>query len=736
MIRGGKFMYVRLLQVQISVLAMVAAMLPGSAQAQSEGPAPPAKPGTAPAKSSDTITVTGTRADVTTRADRLSFDMTKDLQAQAGGTLAEALRAVPGVEVNLEGQVSLRGDPGVKILVDGRESALFSGEGRANAINSMPAGQIERVEVITNPSAAMSPEGSGGIINLIMKKARKDTRYATIRGNVGGTDRYALSLNGVSSGSKLTLTGDLNFRRFNSEAQSIQDRTRTIPADTSHRESTLDQTSTGGTARAAVDYDFDSANRLSTELSYYKFATQIDSEERFDSSIATASYDRNSDVDIANDGLNGRVSWRRSFPGQEHELVTEASVLIGSFEREVDALLIPAAAPQVFEHFRNAAEWNYKGFKSEYKRPIGKDGSLNLGYNGSFNRAEWDYLGELGPTLAALVPVAAFTNQFNYGETIHAVFATYNFHIGKLEAMTGLRLEQVELDIDQVTDNLQVKNAYFRAYPTLHLGYDIGKSQKVRASYSRRIQRPQPQDLNPYTVYVDPLNRRRGNPFLRPQATDAFELSWQLRKGPAFYSLTAFYRDAKDGVTDIFTDIGGGVILTTRDNLATSRSIGVDAIANGKLTKTLTYNASATWQWQEIDPRVGGIAQKSDGTSVVVRGNLNWQPTPNDFFQVNGNYSGRQLLPQGYREPFGGLNLGYRRKVNDKLSLLATAQNVLDSNRFTTFFRTPTVTDRSRLIGAGRVFFVGATYTFGNTGGRPPRDQGFDFQQGGGAPQQ
>ena len=213
-------------------------------------------------------------------------------------------------------------------------------------------------------------------------------------------------------------------------------------------------------------------------------------------------------------------------------------------------------------------------------------------------------------------------------------------------------------------------------------------------------------------------------------------MSWQLRKGPAFYSLTAFYRDAKDGVTDIFTDIGGGVILTTRDNLATSRSIGVDAIANGKLTKTLTYNASATWQWQEIDPRVGGIAQKSDGTSVVVRGNLNWQPTPNDFFQVNGNYSGRQLLPQGYREPFGGLNLGYRRKVNDKLSLLATAQNVLDSNRFTTFFRTPTVTDRSRLIGAGRVFFVGATYTFGNTGGRPPRDQGFDFQQGGGAPQQ
>ena len=708
-------------------------MMPAGAQAQTGPQAPAAKPG-APDNKPGTITVTGTRADVTARADRLSFDVSKDLQVQTG-TLAEALRAVPGVEVDLEGQVSLRGDPGVKILVDGRESALFSGEGRANAINSMPAGHIERVEVLTTPSAAMSPEGSGGVINLIMKKARPDTRYATVRGNVGGEDRYALSVNAVHSGAKLTVTGDVNFRRFRTDAELIQDRTRSVPAETSLRVSDLDQTHTGGTARLGIDYDVDKANRLSTELSYYNFSTAIDSDETLDSSIATSSYDRDSDIDIASKGWNSRATWRRSFPGQEHELVTEASMLGGSFRREVDALLTPAAAPAVFEHFRNQAEWNYKGFKSEYKRPIGKDGSLNLGYNGNFNRTEWDYLGEQGPTLAALVPLAAFTNQFNYDETIHAAFATYNFHIGKLEAMAGLRLEQVELDIDQVTDNLQVENDYFRAYPTLHLGYDIGKSQKVRASYSRRIQRPQPQDLNPYTTYVDPLNRRRGNPFLRPQVTDSFELSWQLRKGPAFYSLTGFYRDAKDGVTDIFTDIGGGVILTTRDNLATSRSIGVEAIANGKLTKSLTYNASATYQWLEIDPRVGGIAQKSDGTNAVVRGNLNWQPTTKDFFQINGNYSGRQLLPQGYREPVGVLNLGYRRKVNDKLSLLLTAQNVLDSARFTTFFRTPTVTDRSKQIGAGRLFFVGATYTFGNTGGRPPRDQGFDFQQGG-APQQ
>jgi outer membrane receptor protein involved in Fe transport len=722
------------LHLQASILAIAAgAFLPAAALAQqapaSAQPAPPAD------KKPDPIVVTGTRADVNARADRLSFDVTKDLQVQTG-TLADAMRSVPGVEVDLEGRISLRGDPGVKILVDGRESALFSGEGRSNAVLTMPANQIERVEVITNPSAAMSPEGSGGVINLVMKKARPNTRYATLRGNIGGEDRYSLSVNGVSSGPKLTLTGDVSLRRFNADAEQRLDRVRTVPAETSRRTVDLDVLTKGHNARIAADYDFDKANRLTTEVNYYNFANGIDSDESFDSSIASSSYDRISETDITSKGGSGRLSWRKTFPGQEHELVSEVSTLLGRFNRDVGAEISPQGAPSLFEAFDYGGKWDWQSLKSEYKRPMGKDSSLNVGYNGNFNHNEFDYFGARGPSANSLAPVAAFTNQFQYDETIHAVFATYNFRIGKIEALTGLRLEQVELDINQITDNRQFENDYFRAYPTLHLGIDLSQTQKLRGSYSRRIQRPGPQDLNPYTVYIDPLNQRRGNPFLKPQVTDSFELSWQLRKGANFYSLTGFYRDAKDGVTDIFTDLGGGVILTTRDNLATSRSIGVDAIANGKLTNTMTYNASATYQSQQIDPRVGGVAQKSDGTTGTVRGNLNWQPTANDFFQLNGNYSGRQLLPQGYREPGGILNVGYRRKVNDKLSLLVTGQNMLDSARFRTVYRTPTTTEESRHKGTGRIIFLGATYTLGNTNGRPRREQGFDFQQGGSDPVQ
>ena len=134
-----------------------------------------------------------------------------------------------------------------------------------------------------------------------------------------------------------------------------------------------------------------------------------------------------------------------------------------------------------------------------------------------------------------MLPVPALTNSFDYDETIHALFGTYRFKLGKLETQAGLRLEQVDTRIDQITDDVQVENDYFRAYPTLHLGYELTKSQQLRGSYSRRIQRPSPQDLNPYVLYIDPLNLRQGNPLLKPEVTDSFELivADRARPGPS-----------------------------------------------------------------------------------------------------------------------------------------------------------------------------------------------------------
>ncbi len=729
-------------KIYSSILAVAASLMAtGFAQAQTP-PAQPARPapgaGAQPRTGGDKpgeIVVTGTRAEVIASPDRMSFNVANDLQAQTG-TVADALRAVPGIEVDLQGRVSLRGDPGVEIWIDGRPSALLRGDNRGDVLLSMPAGQIERVEVITNPSAAFSPEGSGGIINLVTKQVRKDARYGTVRASLGTPGAASISLNGTHSAGPLTLTGDAGYRRTTGEAEAEQLRSRLDPATgtflTSRLDSDLDTTNSFRNGRLGVEYDLDKKNRLSTELSYGRGTGEVRRTDEFVSQNPALSYGRDSDIELSQRGLNGRASWRRTLPGKDHEFVADLTAADLKLRRKVEAETIFSAAPQPsFEEIRNAINRTETGVKLDYKKPMGEDRSLNLGYQGNFARNDFDSSGARGPGLEALLPVPNLTNRFEYAQSIHAVFGTYRFELGKFDTQAGLRLEQVDTRIDQITDAVSFENDYFRAYPTLNFAYALAQGQQVRGSYSRRVQRPNPQDLNPYTIYLDPQNLRRGNPFLRPEVTDSFELGWNRRKAGTFYSLTGFYRRSRGGATDIISDVGGGVFLTTRANLATAQRAGVEAIANGKLSKTLSYNASGTLLWNQIDPRVGGISQSRSGITGNLRGNVDWQPTPKDFFQLNAFYSGKQLLPQGYRLGSGVLNLGYRRKVNDRLNLLLTAQNVLDSARQLTLFETETLRDRFKQRGLGRQFLLGLSYNLGDQGQRKRPEPNFEFQQGG-----
>ena len=715
-------------------LLACASSLAIAAQTATPAPAPAQRP--APAREPEgervrEVVVTGQQDATRTEADRTSYDVSKDLQVQSG-TLADALRAVPGVDVDLEGRVSLRGDSGVTVLIDGRPSALLRGESRGDALNSMPAGQIERVEVISNPSAAISPEGSGGVINLVTKRTRPNARFATVRGNLGTKGRGSLSVNGAISGAKLTLTGDAAYRRFRGEADSQLDRVRidsSGTAVTTQQDSQLNMAMSMRAARLAAEYSADAKNKLTAELSYRGGQQDVHREDASVSQLALADFDRVSDMTMKMDSVSGRAGWRRTLAGRGHELAIDFEIEQSSQRRRIDGVTDYAAAPTAFERISNEVDRTDREAKIDYKRPIGDEATLNLGYQGNFSDSDNDFRGARGPSADALTPVPALTNLFGFGQNVHAFFGTYQVNPGKFEAQLGLRAEQVELDIDQRTDGIRVERDYFKLYPTLHLGYELNAAEKLRASYSRRIQRPSAQEYNPYTVYIDPLNLRRGNPDLLPEVTDSFEASWQRRKGATFTSLTAFYRTSRGGVTDIVQDLGNGVFLNTRANLATSERVGVEAVANRRLTKTLSFNASATFLWNEIDPRQAGVATRRSGTTGTGRASLTWQPNDKDFVQLSGNYSGRQLIAQGYRLSGGMFNIGYRRKIDDKLSVTFTGQNILDTARQETVIDTPILRDRIRQSGVGPILFIGITRTFGSQSGRRRPEPAFEFDQ-------
>ncbi|GAW42158.1 Vitamin B12 transporter BtuB [Brevundimonas sp. SH203] len=733
----------------VLMVGVASVALPGAALAQSQTPAatqaqtPAAR--TAPAQSTPQqpasvgdVVVNARAADVRASIDSTSYSLANDLQAQTG-TLAEALRNVPSVEVDPDGNVSLRGDSNVTILVDGRPSTQFNGPSRGQMVQQIPAAQYARIEVMTNPSAAYSPEGSGGVINLITKPSvvrPTQTTTGSIRANVGDDGRYNIGGNVAHVNGKLTLSADVGLRHDGYVAETSRVRERLDAGSgrflQSRQSQNVDGASDSAYVRLSAEYNLDAKTQLVGELRHTDVDAGGDGVTLYEADSAAggigSAYRRAGDGRFQGQFSGATARVLRRFDDQGHEWTNEVRFDRNTFNFSSNSLVdqqIPAAADFI-EATANENHQDQWGVTSAYVRPLSDGGKLRLGYELQATLLQLDNGVERGASQATLTPDPLVSNRFDVDQVVHALYATYEKPFSeKLSAQFGLRLEQANLDLDQVTSGVKTSQDYFRAYPTGHLSYKLNDKDTLRASYSRRIQRPGPADLNPFLAYGDPQNYRSGNPNLQPQETDSFELNWQRRVQQTFYQATLYYRDTNKAFTQTTTDTGNGVFLTRPENLGSSTSTGLELVANGPLLPTLRYSASLNVYRQEID--AAGIvgAQDRSGDAVSGRLSLNWQATPKDFVQVTGIWSGDQLLAQGVREQSTLVNLGYRRKLNDAWSMQATIRDVFDDFGSTTTLTTPTFRERSEQSFGGRAAYIGLTWNFGGGQRRPEQ---FDFQ--------
>mgnify|MGYP000282924762 CR=1 FL=1 len=727
------------MRLKLALFVAATALSPAAGHAQTAPAAAAQAAPKAPARDAPTavegVTITSDSTATRTSIDSRSYSVTNDLAAKTG-SIADALRNVPSVEVDVRGNVSLRGDANVTIMIDGKPSNQFTGEGKGDALMSMPADQIDRVEVMTNPSAAFRPDGSAGIINLVTKKTMKPGTNGTFRFNADTQGRHNGGVSATRRNGKLTLSGDASYRRDTQDARQLIQR-ETLDATSgrflpSTQDADVDNTGGMVNLRGGADYDLDKQNRISGEARYRRIAFDSDIHETYSAQNAAGAtaraYVRDLDGEMTRDNAAVSADWRRQLKGADHLLTSHIEYEITDFQRDFDARTVNMPGGTVYEQVGLGVDQERANFKLDYTKPLPKDVKLKTGVDFELSSNDFTNFGASGATAAGLVTDPARTNRYLYDQDVYAGYVTYERPFGDFTVQGGLRAEQVQIDLNDVTHAVKADNSYFKVYPTLHTGYRLNENQNLSASFSRRVQRPGAQDLHPYRVYIDPYNYRQGNPNLKPQITDSFELGWQYRKGPTTYLATAYFRDAKDGVTDVVSNLGGGVFLTTRENLGKSRSGGLELVANGRLTKTLTYNLSGNMFWNEIDAANLGFSRTRSGTTLSGRANLNWQATPKDFFQVNVFSSGKRITPQGYREPFKMLNLGYRRKVNDKLSVVVTAQDAADWFQEVVVTETPTLRDRTRRSANVRSVFFGFSYAFG--GGRARPEQ-FDFSGGG-----
>jgi outer membrane receptor protein involved in Fe transport len=732
----------------------VAAALPAYAQttAPSDAKVPAAKPAAkAPAakpsapkaapKTVDTVTVTGeSQSGYRTSIDRKSYGITNDL-ATTTGSISDALKNVPSVEVDVQGNVSLRGDPNVTIMIDGKPSSLFKGPGGAQALQSLSADQFERVEVITNPSAQFSPEGSAGIINLISKQTRKAGRSGSIRANIGTAGRSSVGAGAAYNSTKLTVSGDANWRHDPQHSVNTDVFTAPDPAKASVVTTANDATARGPldttNLRAGADYDFDKASRLSGDLRYnaFTFHQTLDQHVLATAASGTVVQDFTGAGPQQTDRANsaGSLNFRHKFTGDDH-------VLSANFNREhtdekndirVQYAYSVPVQPDLFRDIRGRNGLDQTEFKTDYNRPMAHEGRLKTGYYFRLEDNDYDNVGLIGTSAATAANDPNQTNHYRYRLQLNAGYLTYEQPFGDWTVLGGLRLEDVRLDLDQLTSHQASRQAYTRLYPSLHVADRLTETQQITLSYSERVSRPGPQDLNPFR-FVGNVNARQGNPDLKPQITHSFEAGWQLKDGGTFYLATLYYRRNERGVTDVLVPLTGGILLTTKANLAQSRNAGLELVANGHLLSSLSYNVSTNLYWNEIDAShvpLGpglGFGSKRSAFTVGGRGSLNWQMTDKDLFQISVNMNAKRLLPQGYQEPMTLVFLGYRHKFSDALSAVVTVQDPTNMYRFRQVIDTPllkeTVDNHARI----RAAFFGLTYSFGAAKRRP---ETFDFGQ-------
>jgi outer membrane receptor protein involved in Fe transport len=721
----------------------LAGLSPAAALAQAPASAPAAAPSKpAPNKPGiveGLVVQAAPQAAVRTSIDRRSYSIAGDLQG-ANGTIADALRNIPGAQVDLSGNLTLRGGP-VQIMIDGQPSQVFTGSQAAQALATMPADRIERVEVINNPTAAYSPEGPAGIINLVTKKIAPSGPSGSFRANVGSGGHDNVGANIVYSKGKLTVLGDAGWRQDPQKLIIATTGTVIDPVtglkDPRNQTEITTQPSTGWNTHAAFSYQLDPKTQLSADARFqHSGRTHFD-----DYSFLTTNPSGTPIAAFARDGVTSpaqevsteQLTLRRQLPGQDHTVVfffnhTRAQLFVDSPSTSLTT--VPAPPSVLFQNQISSARSDINQFKIDYTRPMPGMGQLKAGYDlrgtDTFN-GNYALLGSSAGT-ATLSPL--YTNAFHYDQMLNAGYVTYEKPFGALTVLAGLRVEDERLGIDQRTQSKSVRRDEVGVFPSLHLGYQQDSNVTWIANYALRIQRPQPQDLNPYRNLTDPFNIRVGNPLLEPEQTHSFEAGWQYRKGATSYLATAYHRQSEHGVTDVVADLGGGILQTTRANVSSGKISGLELVAAGPLGKTLTYNLSTDFSWTQLETPVLGVRQTHEGFNAGGRGSLNWSPTKNDLVQFIGIINPGRITAQGTVDPLLILAAGYRHKITKDFSLVLQTQDPFDTVRQYSRVTGNGLDQKTTIVAHIRSFMVGFTYNFGGNS-RPQRDPGFDVGSGG-----
>ena len=718
-------------------LFTLAVALTCSAAAAANGPPPPAPP--APADSVEPIVVTSRKLSVETRIDRKIYSVTSDVQSSFG-SLSDVLAVIPSVDVDPDGIVSLRGDTNVLILIDGKPSTQLSGPAAGDNLQSIPAKDIERIEILTTPPAQFKADGASGVINIITRKKRPEGVSGSAQGSLGNGDRTVVGADAAYSSGPLTASAVVGYRHDLRHRLTQSDITARDPASgqaTVTRSFINEQIRRSvPTAGVAAAYALNDRQSITGSLNWAERGGPRTYTEINDGGIpfgaVTGSSRRLSSGHDPETDYDAKLGFTQALqaPGEtlDFSLHRSFSQQREHYDYTNDSFIPPSATS--YNNLTFHEDHGTTELGADYALPLSKARSLKLGL--AFEQDDFRF-GNIGANVDAATGAQVIdpnlTNNFKFRQQINAAYTSYQASLGSWTVLGGLRAELTRTDAQQLTNDISTTRSYFEIYPSLHMDRGLTDQSTLSFGASRRVTRPEPENLNPYVDHEYAPNLRAGNPDLRPQFTQSYEVGYGFEGRGSSYGVTGYYRLNRDGVTDLTEYLGNGLSLTTKTNLPKNDAAGLEFTASGRIVPKLSYSASGNLFHSQIDATALGASGLQSTSGLNAKLKLDFRPTSADSAQLTATRTDKRLTPQGYVSAINLVNLGYKRQLQSNLTAVLTVSDIFNGQHFRRFSSSPTFTQEYERTTRGRVLYVGFVYSFGST--KKDKQPNFEYDQPG-----
>ena len=635
------------------------------------------------------VVVRAEKSTVEIKLDKKVYNVGQDMMVK-GGTVSDVLDNVPSVSVDSEGNVSLRGSDNIRILIDGRPSNAIN---VAEALRQLPADAIDKVEVITNPSARYDAEGGSGIINIILKKGKNQGLNGTFIASTGIPETYGLSANLNYKTEKLNYFTTAGYNYRTNEGGGLTN-TSYYNADGSPKGYLDEDRDTkrirdGFNGRAGIEWTI-APNTFWTNAINYQKNTGEDKDlinyNNFDAAHAfTGTTYRLNNADTGSENVEFTSNLIKNFNDKGHKLTADLSIS----RNTDDSNSIITASPS-FNTTLNDQVQKQVLLQADYVLPIGKGSQFEAGYKGSFGDLENEY----NVTDENYIKDPTKSNTLQYKENINAVYAQYGFKVNKFSYLFGLRWEDTNIQVNLLDNSDFNTKKYNNLFPSAFISYEISDQSNLTASYSKRLTRPRGRFMNPALNYSSNINIFQGNPDLDPSLTDKYDVGYIKRWDKVTFSTSAYFEDTKDVFSFVRTPNGDTVdgipvILSRPINLGKEQKFGFEFTFNytpfkwWKLNSNFNlYNVKTTGENTYTDTQGNLVVQNLDnqantwfariGSKVTLPYKIDWQ--------LNGTYNGEQKTAQGKNLDQFSMNTAFSKDIlKEKATIAFNISDIFNS---------------------------------------------------------